>query len=898
MVGDHYTVTGKGYHSFQNGVCEFCGYGEETTDCTHQTYTDNYNESYPILYTEKDASSHYYQLGYDRICDDCSETWRVYSDLSEDMVAPHDYTNGDVCLCGYDRDKCEHEPVALEYVKHIFEPIAGDNVNHRIAGVVYKATCGNCQKAYEVIYKDKDIATGETFPREAAHDAWNDGVCGTCGYECVHTFETMTDAAGNPKAEPNSGVWRSQGATGHKCTSIKYWQKCTNCGLEKTYEKANPYGDQVQAHMMNNVLKAHYDYDANEHWLIGEDGKCTAIGCDYEEFVQADNAPHNPHQFSNGYCSVCGMADPNYSSGSNGNSSYGTGNTVNPYINEPWYNTWKEIDKEKNRPTRLWDAEIDPEQDLYLFEIFLDEYQHDWGMMASVFTTEEVNATKTYASDAMEALTKWQIDSDSLWATFDYDKQVADVIINYLSTVDCSAMEDKIDTEPISNSIVVSSWYEKLMSAFSAYYDDVRNGLSKDIALNKAHTDLMEKVEYESTYEAYKTFSESYLMRMEEIGDLRRFNTKDEALAEFVKSWSFIDEATGQQFTFGEAYYISADNVREITKKISAAKKSASSDGLIKFTIGAGDGIDPNLDYVMKTNLDESMDEWYDIIKKNTDKMLKEEQENANKGKETGKAANIVKYGTWAIDAVISAVDGYTQIQVAEAVLKEHEEYLRNVLAYSDCENAEEIIDEVISVLRDITINKMCEGWGNAANSAIGSLAGNIVQDKMDDAAKSLIKNEILSGMGAKANPYLAAFDIGTSAAMLLSNASNTKLKVWQTEDIGRRFDQSKENLEEAINNFYYSPSDDTYEELVWTFEYYSLLVHSTSKQVSDILVADANSGRSMFTNWVSSIFSNSGVDQRIERIKDAEDIPEDDRDRWNRFRNRLGIQNPDSPLN
>lgn len=101
----------------------------DETDCQHTDYTDHYNAAYPINYWEKDKSSHYYQLGYDRKCNNCPESWVVYSDppLTDD----HTFEEGACLLCGY-TNSTDRVPPSVRVVYISTPPImVGNNVTYR-----------------------------------------------------------------------------------------------------------------------------------------------------------------------------------------------------------------------------------------------------------------------------------------------------------------------------------------------------------------------------------------------------------------------------------------------------------------------------------------------------------------------------------------------------------------------------------------------------------------------------------------------------------------------------------------------------------------------------------------------------------------------------------------------
>lgn len=268
--------------------------------CAHPTYTDVHNASIPIRYTDNnDGKTHIWQSGYDRICNTCHENLGVVYGVEN--TAEHDYTNGDVCPCGYDRSNCQHTPSEIKtYNRHLFAPL--NEKQHQTIAIVWDMVCSTCGKTYEEIDTVGD-EIGVTYDH-----VWEDGKCKVlgCEYQCEHAFEDIMLPDGNHKAE--NGIWESKGENGHWCSSIEYWEKCVNCGLEQKYTKLMPYGEEVQPHMMNVVNKTYYAFDENEHWLIGEDKQCTAKGCDYSNYVEKQIIAREAHKYLGGTC-ICGAKE-------------------------------------------------------------------------------------------------------------------------------------------------------------------------------------------------------------------------------------------------------------------------------------------------------------------------------------------------------------------------------------------------------------------------------------------------------------------------------------------------------------------------------------------------------------------------------------------------------------
>ena len=270
------------------------------TICSHEAYTDVYNANIPIQYTDnKDGKTHIWQSGYDRICDTCHANMGVV--YGKENIADHDYTNGDVCPCGYDRSNCQHTPSDIKtYNRHLFAPL--NEKQHQTIAIVWDMVCSTCGKTYEEIdtVGDENNLIGLPYDH-----VWEDGKCKVlgCEYQCEHAFEDIMLPDGNHKAE--NGIWESKGESGHWCKSIEYWEKCVNCGLEQKYTKIMPYGEEVQPHMLH-VEKIHYDYNDEEHWIVVVDKECGALGCIYSVHESTSEETNNKHIYKNSECVICG----------------------------------------------------------------------------------------------------------------------------------------------------------------------------------------------------------------------------------------------------------------------------------------------------------------------------------------------------------------------------------------------------------------------------------------------------------------------------------------------------------------------------------------------------------------------------------------------------------------
>ena len=78
--------------------------------------------------------------------------------------------------------------------------------------------------------------------------------------------------------------------------------------MERVNEVADPYNGEVQKHMLNSNVGSIYDYNKNEHWIVGAEMECTAKGCGYSEIVDIHSGRKTVHQFEDGHC-VCGYEE-------------------------------------------------------------------------------------------------------------------------------------------------------------------------------------------------------------------------------------------------------------------------------------------------------------------------------------------------------------------------------------------------------------------------------------------------------------------------------------------------------------------------------------------------------------------------------------------------------------
>lgn len=240
----------------------------EDTECRHTTYTDYENGK--IQYTDNnDGKTHIWQSGYNRICNTCHENMGVV--YGKENTADHDYTNGDVCPCGYNRSNCQHTPSEIKtYNRHLFKAL--NEKQHQTTAIVWDMVCSTCGKTYEEI----DTVGDENNPIGLPYDhVWKDGKCMAegCGYECLHP-EKKADGSDNYQDKYLGTVSltdNGDGVTHHHVYNVK--RTCLLCEHSWTMTIDDPaekhtirYLDQEG----DNAIK--YDHDSEKHWQVVPEG--------------------------------------------------------------------------------------------------------------------------------------------------------------------------------------------------------------------------------------------------------------------------------------------------------------------------------------------------------------------------------------------------------------------------------------------------------------------------------------------------------------------------------------------------------------------------------------------------------------------------------------------------
>ena len=518
--------------------------------------------------------------------------------------------------------------------------------------------------------------------------------------------------------------------------------------------------------------------------------------------------------------------------------------------------TWVVIDEYKNSEYHLFDAYLDFGEEFvtYLFEAFVLEYQDDLGLQASVATSEIVNAIKNGVSDTA-ALIFCDLDADSLWAMLDDDKQVAQVIVDYLTTaaVGTPNVAPMKGTLTSDEGVFLRKWTAELFNQELDYLEGWQDKWDELVswALNV------------DTHAAVLSTEEVEIASI--VKNLKFTGYSDENLAKIISEMVFIEKSTGIEFAFGDMLDINSGNARSISKKISKLARDTNAGKSVTFSVDADWGT--NVKWSFRTevakalNLDggktiyEEIEDMRDEVEEKIEDLEAELPENAAKWENVFKGISVSK---WMFDAMLEGMNAYEQVAKYEAILTTYEKELRSILRNTDCKNIDAVVGKVLSILRQGIANSIAYAMKEGAEKLLGDLADDVVSETFDN---------LLEAAFPKANIYTLVFDFGTDVAMLLCDASNTKLKVWGVEDLYDDFQSVKQDLIDAMDLFYYEPVLDNFNKLYYTAKYYALLVRSGSNQVSIILRSDAES----FVGWVQSFFDKYSVEDRIE---DAKEVP------------------------
>jgi len=249
------------HDAWNNSVCTACGY-----ECTNHDWSDNNGICGTCGYecTSHDwnygscSNCHYecphttLYLNTDNVDDECHEMLCEVCDYSvDDGPVSHTYSNGVCTVCNY---TCTHA--------HALESIYWETglTDHWL-------DCDCCNLQVNKANHDWSDKNGKckVCDFECPHDAWNNSVCTTCGYECTDHDWSNCD-----------GVCV---VCGYECTSHD-WNlgSCSNCHYECPH---------TNLHLNTNNV------DDGWHEML-------CVVCDYSV-----NDGLVAHTYSNGKCTVC-----------------------------------------------------------------------------------------------------------------------------------------------------------------------------------------------------------------------------------------------------------------------------------------------------------------------------------------------------------------------------------------------------------------------------------------------------------------------------------------------------------------------------------------------------------------------------------------------------------------
>lgn len=509
-----------------------------------------------------------------------------------------------------------------------------------------------------------------------------------------------------------------------------------------------------------------------------------------------------------------------------------TWNVINNYFNDP----------QSSDHYRLEYYIDETEYAQYHFELFVECYREDLLLRASVATTEAVNGFKNATSNVFHFLFSESAQKDALNIK---DAKVAQIIVDYLSNLNLKEQKELIDTAEQKQIIQIGQDGVKTVQNFLSIFEQM---LEDDNAnyLNR----LIEVVE--KLPAGYASSSNKLKSANRTLGDVFEFDTNN--IRQFVDK---LVNASGK--TSDGTVKIRFNDDWGVTRKRSFNTRRKSLHTYI--SEAAGGDVDDALDTI-DTNMTV-----HDFLKS---------------------AEGL----TWVIGAYLDKEETRAQLAEYELILDYQEEYLTHILESSGCANAEEVVSYVLDKLSQTVAEGVCgvwkEFWISLGTSAFDYKFTEPITDKALEAAFDKLvsmspKIPGTAGVSLNLNWATLLFDVGTDAAMFLSNADETKLQVWGVEDLYSHFQDTKKQLRQAIYIYYRSPSARNFEKLRWTAEYYALLVKSGSQKVSDILVADSES-------WLSKITAalQSKEAERLDNINDAKDIPKRDKETVQRLLNYL----------
>lgn len=226
-------------HSFEEGVCWYCGYENVCKHTNAEKRAEGYVERTTPVDTGNGTHIAVYAgwAGYD--CYDCGEYWT--EDIPSQMrELPHEFGEDGICTeCGAEwteaDEPCPHENVEKVGDKYYPEYVYSiDGLRHFIDSgsdaIVHCLDCGETFTDYRW-----DYINGDRTMVDELHTYGEDNMCTVCGYtsECVHENMIWEELGTSIYKED----WDGSDATHDKVKVEEWMLTCEDCGLEAYYEE-------------------------------------------------------------------------------------------------------------------------------------------------------------------------------------------------------------------------------------------------------------------------------------------------------------------------------------------------------------------------------------------------------------------------------------------------------------------------------------------------------------------------------------------------------------------------------------------------------------------------------------------------------------------------------------
>lgn len=314
-------------HTYENGVCTYCGH---TSQCKHeQKYqvTDFYDYS-SVQYIPKNSIEHtisgkghtYYE------CETCGERQVIEDNLDLTYTDIHEFVN-DVCIyCGYS-NQCTHENMVYGYYGeswgHTYTPI--DNTYHEVTFLA--RTYDYCVTCLEIFNENP----AQLITEKEKHRVKNKR-CIECGQEveCDHSGNVRIIDLDTTRKYINHGNQQTHtvvetGTFRRQCDDChtnlgtaqretEYEEKhiyrnsdkiCEACGFENKCTHGNGTYKKYSA-LHGNRLVGHID--EKTHTYIGPilvESRCNLCNEVVDSYVDYDMTLTENHRYYDGVCAIC-----------------------------------------------------------------------------------------------------------------------------------------------------------------------------------------------------------------------------------------------------------------------------------------------------------------------------------------------------------------------------------------------------------------------------------------------------------------------------------------------------------------------------------------------------------------------------------------------------------------